>query len=80
MFKKAVYINPKFVLAYYHLGAIYKKQEKRVLAIKMFSNVKEILTGCDPYDKIIEGEDISVGQMLSVAENGLAVLEGKSAC
>jgi chemotaxis protein methyltransferase CheR len=79
LLKKAIYINQKFVLAYYHLGIIYKKQGKTALAIKMFANVKELLTGCNPHDNIIEGEDISVGQILSVAEKGLAVLEGKPA-
>jgi hypothetical protein len=35
--------------------------------------------GCNPHDQIVEGEDISVGQILSVAEKGLAVMEEKSA-
>lgn len=77
LFKKVIYINPKFVLAYYHLGTIYKKQKETALAIKMFANVKELLTGCNPNDKITAGEDISVGQILGVAEKGITMLEEK---
>jgi chemotaxis protein methyltransferase CheR len=78
LLKKVVYIDSHFVLAYYHLGNIYKKQGKTKLAKKMFHNVKELLADCNLNNKVIEGEDISVGQILNAIENGTNGLEGKN--
>lgn len=75
LFKKVIYIDSQFVLAYYYLGTIYKKQEKTELTRKMFYNVKELLTDRDPSDMIVEGEDISVGQILSTTEKEISILE-----
>jgi hypothetical protein len=60
------------------LGTIYKKQGREESARKMFYNVKELLTSCAPNDSIIEGEDISIGQILSATEKEISVLEGKT--
>ena len=73
LFKKVVYIDPQFVLAYYHLGTIYKKHRKTELARKMFHNVKELLTNCNLDDKIADGEDISVGQILNATEKEINI-------
>lgn len=78
LLKKVIYLDTQFVLAYYHLGTIYKKQGREESARKMFYNVKELLTSCAPNDSIIEGEDISIGQILSATEKEISVLEGKT--
>jgi len=78
LLKKVIYIDLQFVLAYYHLGTIYKKQGRGELARKMFHNVKELLINCNLNDKVIEGEDISVGQLLSAAEKEINVIGEKT--
>ena len=74
LFRKIIYIDPHFALAYYHLGTIYKNRGKTAWARKMFHNVKELLTDRNLNDKVIEGEDISVGQILNVAEKEITLL------
>lgn len=78
LLKKVIYIDLQFVLAYYHLGTIYKKQGKSELASKMFNNVKELLTNRDLNDKVVEWEDISVGQLLNTTEKEINILEEKT--
>jgi len=78
LLKKVIYIDLQFVIAYYHLGTIYKKQRKRELARKMFHNVKELLTHRNLNDKVVEGEDISVGQLLTTAEKEISILEERA--
>jgi chemotaxis protein methyltransferase CheR len=75
LFKKSTYIDPRFVLGYYYLGTIYKKQGKKEFCKKMFSNVRELLLNRNLNDKIVEGEDISVGQILATVETELTTLK-----
>lgn len=75
LLKKVIYIDTQFVLAYYHLGTIYKKQGRKELAKKMFYNVKELLTNCNLNDRVIKGEDISIGQILSTTEKEIKNLD-----
>jgi len=78
LLKKVIYIDLQFVIAYYHLGTIYKKQGKRELARKMFHNVKELLTDRNLNDKVLEWEDISVGQLLTTTEKEISILEERA--
>jgi chemotaxis protein methyltransferase CheR len=61
--KRALYLNPDFVLPYFMLGNIQRQQGKKVEAEKYFENAMTILEEYDQEDILPESEGITAGRL-----------------
>ena len=60
--KRALYLNPDFVLPYFMLGNLQRQQGKMAEAEKHFENALNILNEYDQEDILPESEGMTAGQ------------------
>ncbi|HAZ02203.1 MAG: hypothetical protein A2W95_05490 [Bacteroidetes bacterium GWA2_40_14] len=64
--KRAIYLNPDFVLAYYLLGNICKQQGNVITAKKYFEITSSILNKCNQDDILFESEGLTIGRFREI--------------
>ena len=67
--KRALYLDPNFILAYVALGNISRQCHRHRESVKYFENALALLTGQNPEDILPESEEISVGRLTEIIEN-----------
>ena len=72
--KKALYLDPDFVLAHFALANISLRSGKMAEARKHFGNTKQILAKCKPDEILPEAEGITAGRLSEMI--GAVRLEG----
>ena len=74
--KKALYLDRKFVIGHYHLGLLHQTLGELKKAEKDFINVINLLNGVDENLTYEMADNISAGQLKSLAQFHLAALKG----
>lgn len=69
--RKALYLDPGFVVAHFTLACLYKKQGKTALARKSFQNAEKLMLGRDKDERVPESNGISYDKLLSIVEANL---------
>ncbi|MFA6457405.1 MAG: CheR family methyltransferase [Bacteroidota bacterium] len=64
--KRAIYLDPNFVLAYYSLGKIYQRLGNRKSATKCTENVLSILKTCSQDEILYESEGLTAGRLKEI--------------
>ena len=64
--KNAVYIDPNFILSYYSLGIIFRRQGNLIGAKKSFENALQLLNKCSQEDIIPESEGLTAGRLKEI--------------
>lgn len=64
--KRALYLDPHFVLAHFVLGNLARRQGQAVLAKKQFENGLVLLGAQDPNDLLPEAEGLTVGRLRQI--------------
>lgn len=67
--KKAVYLDPNFVMAYFDLGNLFLKLGKNKEALKSFDNVNILLEEFEDEQNIPNTESITVGMLKHFVQN-----------
>ena len=66
--KKALYLDPHFVLAYFVLGNIMQKQGEPEASRKYFKNAFELVSAHKPEEALPESEGITAGRLSEIIE------------
>lgn len=61
--KRALYLDPDFVLAYFTLGNLYRQQGRHKEAGKYFDNALQLLNACPPEELLPEAEGMTAGRL-----------------
>ncbi|MGA2400780.1 MAG: CheR family methyltransferase [Syntrophobacteraceae bacterium] len=69
--KRALYLDPNFILAYVALGNISRQRHRHRESVKYFENALSLLTGRNPEDILPESEEVNVGRLTEIIENML---------
>ncbi len=69
--KRALYLDPDFVLAHFSLGKIGLRQGNRLAAQKSFENVLALLNSFSPDDILPEAEGLTAGRLSEIARASL---------
>lgn len=64
--KRALYLDPYFVLAHFALGNLARSQTKKVEAAKHFQNAQNLLRGLQPDEILPESEGITAGRLAEI--------------
>jgi len=64
--KRAIFLDPNFVLSYYSLGKIYQRLGNVKSAIKCTENVLAILNTCSPDEILLESEGLTAGRFKEI--------------
>jgi chemotaxis protein methyltransferase CheR len=64
--KRAIYLDPNFVLSYFSLGKIYQRLGNVKSAIKCTENVLAILDTCSPDEILLESEGLTAGRFKEI--------------
>ncbi len=73
--KKALYLDPTFVLAHYSLANLHGQQRDMGLARRSLRNAQRLLVGKPKGDLVPEGDGLVVGRLLELVEMALAQLD-----
>jgi chemotaxis protein methyltransferase CheR len=71
-FRKALYLDPDFVLAYFSLGNLLLRLEQEKAARKCFENVLTILGGSRDDEILAESEGLTAGRLKDIVSATLA--------
>lgn len=69
--KRALYLDPGFVLAHFALGNIYRDQRKPHVAAKHFENALLILEKHREDDLLPESEGLTAGRLMEIIRSGM---------
>jgi chemotaxis protein methyltransferase CheR len=75
--KRALYLDPNFVLAHFALGNLAQRQGKAQDAKKSFINTLALLDGFGPDDILPEAEGLTAGRLREIARSSLRLGELK---
>jgi chemotaxis protein methyltransferase CheR len=64
--RRAVFLDPGFVLAHFALGNLARRDERSAEAARHFANVQHLLEGCQPGELVPQGEGLSVGRLAQI--------------
>lgn len=67
--KKAIYLDPNFVMAYFDLGNLFLKLGKNKEALRNFQNVNNLLDGLQDEQNIPNTESITAGMLKHFVKN-----------
>jgi chemotaxis protein methyltransferase CheR len=67
--KRALYLDPKFVLGHFTLGMLIQRQKKTGEARKYFENALLLLEECAPQETLPESEGITAGRLMEVIQS-----------
>lgn len=66
--KKAIYLDPDFVMAYYSLGNIYQRQGNLPAAKKCKQNILSILDHYNPDEILTESDGLTVSKFKEIIQ------------
>ena len=69
--KRALYLDPEFVLAHFALGNIYRDQHKPHIAAKHFENALLILEKHHGDDLLPESDGLTAGRLMEIIRSGM---------
>ena len=69
--KRALYLDPEFVLAHFALGNIYRDQRKPYIAAKHFENALLILEKHHGDDPLPESDGLTAGRLMEIIRSGM---------
>lgn len=75
--RRVIYLDRSFVFGHYYLGLLLQKNGKMPQAALSFRNVLQILARTDAKQVFADGDGISAGELRTLTEMHLAVLEQK---
>lgn len=64
--RRALYLDPHFLLAYFALGHLFQQQGKKKESVKQYENALEILQGFQPEDIVPESEGIPAARLAEI--------------
>ncbi|MGE5504270.1 MAG: CheR family methyltransferase [Actinomycetota bacterium] len=74
--RRAIYLDRHFVLPHYHLGLFLLRRDDTVGASRSFRNVLSLLDRLDDAQAIVDGDDITGGQLRETVEMHLRLIGG----
>ena len=64
--KRALYVDPDFVLAHFALGNLAQRLGKHVEARKHFENALALLSPCSPGEELPEADGMTAGRLMDI--------------
>lgn len=71
--KRAIYIDPDFLLPYFSLGNIYQKQGNLKAAKRCFQNAIDLLSKCNQDDMLFESDGLTAGRFKEIINASLLI-------
>ena len=68
-FQRALYLNPRFVLAHFALGIVQRRAGRLKEARKSFDNATTLLAGLKPDELVPESTDITAGRLSEILKS-----------
>lgn len=66
--RRAVFLEPGFVLAHFALGNLARREERCSEAVRHFANVQRLLGDYQPGDLLPQGDGLSAGRLVQILE------------
>ena len=66
--RRAIFLDPKFVMAHFALGNLLRRQGSLRGAKKSFENVVDLLAGCEPDKTLPEFEGLTAGRLKRIVQ------------
>lgn len=67
--KRALYLDPNFIIAYFVLGNLMLSKGDAKAAMKSFNNAKELLLSCGPEETLPESDGITAGRLATIIDS-----------
>lgn len=71
LLKRALYLNPDFLMAYFTLGTLAQRKGNAAAAKKRFQNTHELLNHYDPDDILPEADGMTAGRLREIVNANL---------